>query len=243
LHVEDGCAEDLVCVTERPIRSLRSTRSARVDDRRYPLRRMRAACSIGIVAAVLFSAGTLSAQDATERAVDTSVIGGHVRGYYRGERVSAFMVLGLGLAGVGAGIPLLLQDGDFERGAGWTALILGGLEVIGAIAYAIDVSARMNYFEAALAEDPAAFREEETAHMDGTISRFLIYLTTEIVMTLTGVGIAAAGFASGEDVLQGVGISMAALWFPIVMIDLVNQQRGRIYVDRVRRMYLPTRAF
>jgi hypothetical protein len=150
--------------------------------------------------------------------------------------------MGLGLAGIGTGIPLLLQDGDFERGAGWTALIIGGLQLIGAIAYAIDVSGTWNHYTTALAEDPAAFREEETEHMNGTIDRFLIYTTTEIVLTLTGVGIAVGGFAADEDVLKGVGISMAALWLPIVIIDLINQARGRTYLERVSQLDVSSAA-
>lgn len=190
--------------------------------------------------------GVASAQDAPELAhteeadeasepIDLQTVAGHVRGYYRGERISAFMVLGLGVAGIGTGIPLLLQDDDFARGAGWTLLIVGALQAIGSVIYAVEVTGLMEHYGAALERDPAAFKEEETEHMAGTIDRFPIYLTTEIVLTLAGVGIAIGGFAADEDVYKGMGIALAALWFPVLIIDLVNQARGRTYADRVGR--------
>lgn len=163
-----------------------------------------------------------------------SEIGESMRSYYGGERASAYIVTGLGAASIGAGAYLVTRDSDFARGMGWPLLGLGVLEGIGGLFYAFQVNAEIDHYEAALARDPATFRDEELAHLAGTRSRFIYYRLTELALTLAGAGIATYGFAANRDVYKGVGLGLASVGIPFLIIDTINDARLDRYIDDVR---------
>lgn len=157
-----------------------------------------------------------------------------LRGYYGGERASAYVVGALGAAAAGAGGYLVTRDTDLARGLGWTWLGMGTLEVAGAIFYATAVGGEIDHYESALARDPHTYRAEEADHLRGTSSRFVIYRTVELSLTVAGAGLAAYGLASGRGAFEGAGLGVASLSLPFLVIDTINDARASRYLQQVQ---------
>jgi hypothetical protein len=157
-----------------------------------------------------------------------------LRGYYGGERASAYFVGALGAAAAGAGAYLATQPADLARGLGWTWIGMGTLEVAGAVVYATAVGGEITHYESSLSADPAAFRAEEADHLRGTSSRFVIYRTVELTLTAAGAGLAAYGLASGRGAFTGAGIGVASLSAPFFVVDTINDARASRYLRQVQ---------
>jgi len=166
-------------------------------------------------------------------------IDGDLRGYYGGERLSAYVIGSVGTLAAGSGAFLVTRDSSFDRGLGWPWLVMGGLEGLGAVFYAFQVGGEIDHYESVLARDPAAYRAEEMEHLHGTSSRFVIYRTVELTLTLGGAGLATYGFAAHRDVWKGAGIGVGSLALPFLVIDTFNDGRASRYLDEVRR-YQPS---
>ncbi|HEX8796772.1 MAG TPA: hypothetical protein VF765_37730 [Polyangiaceae bacterium] len=156
-----------------------------------------------------------------------------LRGYYHGEQISAYVLGGMGAAAAGVGAYLATRDEDFSRGLGWAWIGFGGLEAIAGAVYALQVDAEIRHYESVLARDPSAFRAEEIDHITGTTRRFVIYRTTEIGLTLAGVGMAAYGIAAKRDAWTGAGVGVGSLALPLFLFDTVNNARAASYLERV----------
>jgi len=150
--------------------------------------------------------------------------------YYDGERTSAYAVGTLGVAAAGGGAFLVTRQTDLARALGWTWIAMGGLEMVGAVGYAIQVHREIDHYEGLLARDPAGYRAEETDHMRGTASRFVFYRITELSLVLGGGAMAAYGFAAGRDTWKGVGVGIASLALPVAIIDTINDARAHRYL-------------
>ncbi len=179
------------------------------------------ASSVGL--ATLIGAGVARADDHDR----------DLRDYYGGERTSAYAVGGLGAAAVAAGAYLATRDGDLARGLGWTWIGMGGLEALGAVVYAATVNGEIAHYESALRASPEAYRAEEADHIRGTSSRFVVYRSVELGLTLGGAALAGYGFAAGRGTWQGVGIGVASLALPFLVIDTVNDARAKRYLGDV----------
>ena len=123
-------------------------------------------------AVALTLAAAVTAWGTAARADD---VHGDLQGYYDGERVSAYVVGGMGAAAAAGGAYLVTRDSDFARGLGWPWLVMGGLETGGAVFYAFQVGGEIDHYGSQLARDPAAYRAEELDHLRGTSSRFVGY--------------------------------------------------------------------
>lgn len=183
-----------------------------------------------LAALVLLAASSARADDAP---LGTREIEGDLHSYYGGERASAYVIATLGTLAVAGGTVLVTRDSDLARGFGVPLIALGALEGIGAVVYAFQVGAEIRHYDASLARDRAAFRTEETTHMRGTRSRFVFYLLTEVALVVVGAGIATYGFASNQDVLKGVGLGVASIAAPFVIIDSINNARAGAYTGHV----------
>ncbi len=188
---------------------------------------------VGLLAAlgILATARPAAADEAAPRAAVQS----DMLSYYAGEETSAYIILGLSVAYLGAGVPLTIQSGNFERGLGVPLLSLGVLEGIGAVFYVFQVRAEIRHYGDLLASDPEGFRKTELAHIEGTQSRFWIYRAVELALTLAGVGFATYGFIANQDLYKGLGIGLFAIGLPFFIIDSVNNGRAARYHDRLHR--------
>ena len=172
---------------------------------------------------------------ADDSPVGKQEVAGDMRSYYGGERASAYVVATLGTLAVGGGIVLVTRDTDFARGFGVPLIALGALEGIGAVVYAFQVGAEIRHYQTSIDRSGDAFRSEELEHMRGTRSRFVWYLAAEIGLSVVGAGIATYGFASDQDSWKGVGLGVASIALPFVLIDSINNARAGAYERHIRR--------
>ena len=175
---------------------------------------------VGIVAGSLSSTTPASADERQTQML----------GYYGGERASAGIVGAMGLAAAGGGAFLARRQGPFPQALGWTWITMGGLELVGAVGYWISVDGEIDHYGSALEHDPAGYVAEERDHIRGTSSRFLYYRLVELTLSLGGTATAAYGFATGQDAWKGVGIGVASLALPVLVIDTVNDARATRYL-------------
>ena len=160
---------------------------------------------------------------------------GDLRGYYGGERISAYVVGAMGAAAAAGGGLLVTRDSDFARGLGGSWLVMGGLETVGAIFYAFQVGGEIDHYEAQLARDPTGYRAAEIDHLRGTSARFVFYRAVELALTLGGAGVAGYGVATNRGAWTGAGLGVSSLALPFFVIDTVNDARASRYLDEVRR--------
>lgn len=172
---------------------------------------------------------------ADDSPVGKQEVDGDMHSYYGGERASAYVVMTLGALAVGGGVVLVTRDTDFARGFGVPLIALGALEGIGAVVYAFQVGAEIRHYQSSIDRSGDAFRAEELEHMRGTRSRFVWYLAAEIGLSVIGAGIATYGFASDQDLWKGVGLGVASIALPFVLIDSINDARAGAYEKHVRR--------
>jgi hypothetical protein len=190
--------------------------------------------AFGAAMACLVSAGGAARADGGPPASRAS-IDGDMHGYYGGERVAAYVIGGMGAAAAGAGGYLATRDGDLARSLGWSWLVTGGLELLGATFYAVQVGGEIDLYERALERDPAGYRAEELDHLRGTSSRFVFYRAFELGLTLAGAGMAGYGFATGRDAWKGAGIGVGSLALPLFVVDSFNDARATRYRGEVQR--------
>lgn len=154
--------------------------------------------------------------------------------YYDGERTSAYVAGAFGVAAATGGAFLVAHGTEFSTALGWTWIAMGGLEIIGAIGYAIQVGSEIDHYEMLLAHDPVGYRAEEIDHIRGTTSRFVFYRITEASLVLGGGAAAVYGFASGKDTWKGVGVGIATVALPVAVIDTINDGRAHRYLQALQ---------
>ena len=194
---------------------------------------MRAAPSAALAA---LSLATVASITSVARGDGPGPTDADLRDYYGGERLSAYVIGGTGAAAAASGAYLATRDGAFSRSLGWSWVSLGGLELVGAVAYAVQVGAETDHYEAALARDPAAYRREEAEHMRGTSSRFVVYRAVELAMVLGGSGALVYGATSGADAWKGAGLGVVTLSLPLAILDTINDARASRYLEHLAKL-------
>jgi hypothetical protein len=157
------------------------------------------------------------------------------RSYYATEMTTSFLFVGYGAVTAGAGAVALTEGGDFARGFGLSSLILGGVTMLGGAGYGLAVEVRGDYYASLAQRDPARFKREESERLRGTTSRFALYLGSEIVETLAGIGLATYGLAANNDLIKGIGMGAALQGIGLFVIDAPGAGRASKYQDEVRR--------
>ena len=71
--------------------------------------------------------------------------------------------------------------------------------------------------------------------MRGTTSRFAIYQSAELGLFLGGAAIATYGYAANQNAWKGVGLGLATVGFPFLLIDEMNNDRANEYLGTVER--------
>jgi hypothetical protein len=153
--------------------------------------------------------------------------------YYAAEVKTSFLFMGYGAVTAGAGAVALQEDGDFARGFGWSSVALGSATALGGVAYGIAAKLRGDYYEGLAKTDPKRFKQEESERIAGTNSRFWLYLGSELLETAAGIGIAAYGVATNDDLLRGIGAGAALQGIGLFVIDVPGAGRASRYQDQV----------
>lgn len=165
-----------------------------------------------------------------------------VHDYYAAEVKTSFLFMGYGAVTAGAGGAALTDRADFSRGLGWSSLILGGATALGGAGYGVAAKLRGDYYESLATHDPARFKLEEGDRIAGTNARFWLYLGSEIVETLAGIGIATYGFVSKSDLYRGIGTGTAIQGIGLFVIDVPGAGRASRYQEEIRK-FQPSVAF
>jgi hypothetical protein len=186
------------------------------------------AAVIGLAA--LSSTGRAAAQPVSHEQMRDST-----RGYYDAELRSAYAFVLFGSVTSVAGGALRTEGGDFGKGFGWASLLGGGLTALGGAAYGLTVVPRREYYVSLFEKDPARFEREEAAHIAGTNFRFVFYLGLEVATALAGAGVVAYGFVQDDDLLKGIGTSVALQGTGLFLLDLLGALRASSYADEVDR--------
>jgi hypothetical protein len=154
--------------------------------------------------------------------------------YYASEKEIAATFVSIGMASTVAGGAMFASESEFARGLGGSFLVLGALQTIGAGFYGFQVDAQLAYFSSVLARSEWRFKEEESAHIHGTTSRFTLYRLSELGLAIAGAGVAAYGFAADRDVWKGIGVGVASQATLFLVIDSFGAARAHAYEERVR---------
>jgi hypothetical protein len=156
------------------------------------------------------------------------------RAYYGTEMSTSFLFVGYGAVTAGAGGMSLAQSGDFAHGFGGSSLALGGLTVVAGLAYAAAVKIRGDYFTSLAGKDPVRFKAEEGERIRGTNQRFWLYLGSELVETLVGVGLSTYGFVAKNDLYKGIGAGTALQGIGLFVIDTPGAGRAARYEEEIK---------
>ena len=97
------------------------------------------------------------------------------------------------------------------------------------------VNSEIDHYRALLASDPTTFHTEELTHLHGTTSRFTYYRLGELTLTVAGIGLGTYGFIANKDAFKGVGIGLAALGAPLLVIDTLNNASAGRYIEKLER--------
>jgi hypothetical protein len=145
--------------------------------------------------------------------------------YVRGERRS---IIPFGIAGVSsltASALLLTSGGYIARGAAWTLLSFGALELVAGLFFGLRNERPL------LDEDPQAFAEEETKKVTRISKRFQpLLLGLEAAIVAAGGIMAAAGAAQFQGTVQGVGIGLSVSGLAFFLIDWAVLDRADDYL-------------
>jgi hypothetical protein len=178
-----------------------------------------------LVATTLAIAPAASAQNAkAERAMDD---------WFSGEKSEAFVFFGLGAVSTGTGAYLLTRDTDFSRGAGWTAIGFGAVEMLFATTYTLSLGPRHDELKDDLAENPSQYKKDELDRMNAIADRFVVYRYAEIGILLGGAGLATYGFVKDKPTLAGIGVVAGAHAAIVLFLDYFAERRTHRYIDEL----------
>lgn len=150
--------------------------------------------------------------------------------WFRGERNEAYLFLGLGAVSAGTGAYLFTRDEPFARGAAYTAVGLGALELTFATTYLLSLGPLKSRLESDLARDRASFLRDERDRMERISERFVIYRWAELGVLATGVGLATWGFTRDHQQWAGVGVTAATHATLLLVLDLFAESRTHRYL-------------
>ncbi len=155
--------------------------------------------------------------------------------YFAGEKGAAVTFGSTGAVSVVGGIALLATDDELGRGAAYPLLTFGTLHLAVAAVLHFRTDARVDRLQARLATDPAAFRAAEVTRMEG-VHRTLDALTAvETLMIAAGASAAVVGHYKSDDLLLGVGVSLAAEAALTLLLDVFAARRATTYQRDVLR--------
>ena len=155
----------------------------------------------------------------------------HLHDYYRGERLSGFVpFVGSGVGSLVAGTLLITSNTALGRGAGWTNLSFGVLEVVAGLYFAFSSYAKERALDAALTANPAEFVRSERERIARITHRFQpILLTVEAVLSAGGGVVAGIGALRRDDLMLGLGLGFAVQGLVMFLLDWAVSDRASAY--------------
>ncbi|MDP1827600.1 MAG: hypothetical protein Q8L48_30290 [Archangium sp.] len=151
--------------------------------------------------------------------------------YYRGERLSGFVpFVGSGVGSVVAGTLLLTSNTTLGRGAGWTNLSFGVLEIAAGLYFALSSYGKERSLDAALTANPAEFAKSERERVARILNRFQpILLAVEGALSVGGGVFAGLGALRRDELMLGVGLGFAVQGLVMFLLDWAVLDRASAY--------------
>lgn len=154
--------------------------------------------------------------------------------YFRGERITGYLLIPVGVVAVAAGVYLWRVHGaPTARGMGIPLLIIGAAMAIGGPLLARTVNARQDRLEASFADSPAEPVAAELARIE-KVNRNWRYLK------IAWAGLAAVAFALvfavGREWVHGVALALLIAVAALMVIDTFAEQRAVTYETHLRAL-------
>lgn len=155
----------------------------------------------------------------------------HLHDYYRGERLSGFVpFVGSGVGSVVAGTLLLTSNTALGRGAGWTNLSFGVLEIVAGLYFAFSSYGKERALDLALTTHPAEFARSERERVARITTRFQpILLAVEGVLAAGGGVFAGVGALTRDEMMLGIGLGFAVQGLVMFLLDWAVLDRASAY--------------
>lgn len=160
-------------------------------------------------------------------------IQGAMEDYFAGEKLGGYILGGMGVAGLGAGVLLYRSSSPRARGASYPLLTVGLLHLAAGIFIYVSSNGRIEKFGEEIERDAAAFVDRERARMKGVSTQFTILKIAEVALIAGGLAMAGVGWRTDRPRLAGAGLALAlemglTLGFDIWAAGRAHDYRGEL---------------
>lgn len=204
--------------------------------RRRPWVRSAPAAARGLVALGALVATALAPEPARAASPEDDARAG-MREYFAGEKAAAPLLVGPGVASLGAGgLLLAARDSELARGAAVPTLALGAVEAAVGLVLFLRTDAQVARLDGALRARPAALYVDESRRIAGVRRDLTALLFTELALTGVGAGALAVGGFTRSPVVQGVGLGVAVQASVLFVFDTFALARAERYAGALERL-------
>lgn len=164
-----------------------------------------------------------------------------VRAYHQGEVDGGAAFTGFAAGSAWTASVLLLDATDATRAAAVPVIAGSAVHLAAGIGIFAGARPRLARLEAQLDADPATFRAEELARMEGVDTLFTAAMAIEGVLIGGGAVAAIAGAATDEDRALGAGLGTMAEMGTLLLHDMFAHARADRYEDDLARFRIAPR--
>ena len=155
--------------------------------------------------------------------------------YFAGEKRGGFVLVGMGLAGAGAGVALFAtSDGESDsvaRGMSYPLLGMGAAHLVAGVFVYLASRGRERTFAPEIATDPGAWSARERKRMAGVSRQFKTLKVVEVILIAGGLAMGGVGHSTERPRLAGIGYGLALEAAATLVFDVVAARRAYHYRD------------
>jgi hypothetical protein len=156
-----------------------------------------------------------------------------LRHYFNEEVKGAWIYVAMGILALLAGVWLWRSQSAF-RHACWPLAAVALLQLSVGAVIILRVPAQQAALEQALAQQPAAFKAQESQRMAQLLDAFRFYKLAEIALVLVALGLAL--FLPHNAFARGWGLGLLLQSALLLSAGLVAELRAETYLDAIRRL-------
>ena len=153
--------------------------------------------------------------------------------YFDGEKTGGYVLVGMGIAGVGSGTWLLSQHCPIRKGMAYPLITVGALHVIAGVYVGMASDKRIDDFNTEIDRDGQAWTLRERDRMDGVHTQFTVLKLVEVGLIAGGAGLAYWGYRNGHRRVEGAGIGIAIEAAATLAFDIWASSRANDYRDKL----------
>lgn len=183
-----------------------------------------------LLAAGLLVSRTASAQPARGERYRMTL---SMEDYFEGERAAGYAFLGEGIVSVGTSAFLFTRGDEMSRGAAYPVAVIGALEAVVGLALALRTSGQIAERRQWIANDPAAFQQNERKRMERVIKQFVFLEVFELTAIAAGLGMATYGELGKKPLLTGIGAGLTVQGAALLGLDFLAERRGQRYLNAI----------